>query len=222
MLDECDEVLASGIAQLAQRPTPLPAQRHGAYGQILEARVKSSKAFALYPGSRFTGEQRTDKASYSVSIQIKDVDLKGSRLCGYLTIRGLTEEFPELTTFFDGEIIGPRYPFLTRKWDADELVDIRHWSRFPSFQQYSEVFNTDQYVHNFENKDHIFMRWKGKYTKSIAEINSTLCVLLEQFLVPDHKVQSINGASFAGFYYICFDPTSRTIVGYYYHQNSEW
>lgn len=32
-----------------------------------------------------------------------------------------------LTTFFDGEIISKRYPFLTRKWDADEEVDRKHW-----------------------------------------------------------------------------------------------
>jgi hypothetical protein len=44
----------------------------------------------------------------------------------------------------------------------------------------------------------------------------------EQFLVPDHKIRSLQGASFAGFYYICFDATTQTIEGYYYHQNSEW
>lgn len=32
-----------------------------------------------------------------------------------------------LTTFFDGEIISKKYPFLTRKWDADEDVDRKHW-----------------------------------------------------------------------------------------------
>jgi hypothetical protein len=39
------------------------------------------------------------------------------------------------------------------------------------------------------SSDHgvLFMRWK------------------EQFLVPDHRVRSINGASYAGFYYICVE-----------------
>lgn len=32
-----------------------------------------------------------------------------------------------MTTFFDGEIISAKYPFLTRKWDADEDVDRKHW-----------------------------------------------------------------------------------------------
>jgi hypothetical protein len=57
----------------------------------------------------------------------QQVDLENSYLCGYLKIKGLTEEYPVLTTFFDGEIISKKYPFLTRKWDADEDVDRRHW-----------------------------------------------------------------------------------------------
>lgn len=44
----------------------------------------------------------------------------------------------------------------------------------------------------------------------------------EHFLIPDHKVTDINGASFAGFYYICFQKSTSTIEGYYYHRNSEW
>ena len=58
---------------------------------------------------------------------MKHVDQENSYLCGYLKIKGLTEEFPTLTTFFDGEIISKRFPFLTRKWDADEDVDKKHW-----------------------------------------------------------------------------------------------
>lgn len=42
-------------------------------------------------------------------------------------IKGLTEDFPHLTTFFQGEIIGKKHPFLTRKWDADEEIDRKHW-----------------------------------------------------------------------------------------------
>ncbi len=55
------------------------------------------------------------------------MDLENSFLCGYLKIKGLTEEYPTLTTFFDGEIISKKHPFLTRKWDADEDVDKKHW-----------------------------------------------------------------------------------------------
>lgn len=58
---------------------------------------------------------------------IQHVDEENSYLCGYLKITGLTSEYPMLTTFFDGEIISRKYPFLTRKWDADEDVDRKHW-----------------------------------------------------------------------------------------------
>ena len=55
------------------------------------------------------------------------MDEAKSYLCGYLTITGLTDEYQTLTTFFDGEIISETYPFLTRKWEADEEVDKKHW-----------------------------------------------------------------------------------------------
>lgn len=62
-----------------------------------------------------------------VSGSVQHVDEENSYLCGYLKITGLTSEYPMLTTFFDGEIISRKYPFLTRKWDADEDVDRKHW-----------------------------------------------------------------------------------------------
>lgn len=56
---------------------------------------------------------------------------------------------------------------------------------------------------NFAQHEHIFMRWK------------------EYFLVPDHRVKTISGASFEGFYYICFNQFKGTISGIYYHAKSE-
>lgn len=156
------------------------------------------------------------------------VDEENSYLCGYLKITGLTSEFPTLTTFFDAEIISKRYPFLTRKWDADEDVDRKHWvscwdllvsagifswplafaslqGRFSAFADYQKNFNSDDFTYDaLEKSDFVFMRWK------------------EHFLVPDHTIKDINGASFAGFYYICFQKSKAIIEGYYYHRSSEW
>lgn len=53
------------------------------------------------------------------------------------------------------------------------------------------------------------------------KIRSVFCVQ-EQFLVPDHTIKDISGASFAGFYYICFQKSAASIEGYYYHRSSEW
>ena len=46
-------------------------------------------------------------------------------------------------------------------------------------------------------------------------------LLKELFLVPDYRIKDISGASFAGFYYICFQKSTGTIEGYYYHKSSE-
>jgi hypothetical protein len=160
----------------------------------------------LYSGSKFGGHQKSKGNCYDVEVILQNVDEVNSYLCGYLKIKGLTEEYPTLTTFFDGEIISAKYPFLTRKWDADEDVDRKHWSKFTqSFNGFSKTFNCDNFDYNqLNNTDFVFMRWK------------------EHFLVPDHTIKDINGASFAGFYYICFTKSNATIEGYYYHRQSEW
>ncbi|KAK9696410.1 GID complex subunit 4, VID24 [Basidiobolus ranarum] len=172
--------------------------------QLNMMRQPSTGTCTLYSGSQFTGHQRSGRHSYKVIIDIQHVNLDDSYLCGYLNITGLTEDYPDLTTFFDAEIIGPTHSFLTRKWVADEMIDKQHWLKFPAFKEYSNDFNRDGFKYDNKNKDFIFMRWK------------------EHFLVPDHRVRSISGASFAGFYYICFQLSTGTITGYYYHQNSEW
>ncbi|KAK9767389.1 hypothetical protein K7432_002871 [Basidiobolus ranarum] len=171
---------------------------------ISSVRLAPSGTCALYSGSRFLGQQQSGGSRYEVQVDLQCVDLSASYLCGYLHIKGLTNNCPEFTTFFDAEIIGPKYSFLTRKWEADELIDEQHWLKFTSFQEISEVFNQDGFQYDFVNNDFIFMRWK------------------EHFLVPDYRVGAVHGASFAGFYYVCFQRSTGTILGYYYHQNSKW
>ena len=81
----------------------------------------------LYSGSRFVGHQKSKGNQYDVEVILQYVNIEECYLCGYLKIKGLTEEYPTLTTFFDGEIISEKHPFLTRKWEADEDVDRKHW-----------------------------------------------------------------------------------------------
>lgn len=158
----------------------------------------------LYNGSKFRGFQKSKGNSYEVEVVLQHVDEANSYLCGYLKIKGLTFEFPTLTTFFDGEIISKKYPFLTRKWDADEEVDREHFGKFAAFVDYQKNFNSDEFDYEaLQKSDYVFMRWK------------------EHFLVPDHKIKDITGASFAGFYYICFQKPRAVMEGYYYHRTSE-
>lgn len=54
-----------------------------------------------------------------------------------------------------------------------------------------------------DDEDVVFMRWK------------------ELFMVPDYRVEYVEGASFAGFYYICCKPKKGIIDGFYYHRSND-
>lgn len=163
---------------------------------------------------------------YNVDVEIKHVDMAESYLCGYLRIQGpwiipyvnttianlpltpvgLTEDHPTLTTFFEGEIIGTKHTFKTRNeaWGATEKTDMHHWARFPAWRPLAKQAKKPDFTYwNFAEREHIFMRWK------------------EYFLVPDHRVRTISGASFEGFYYICFNQIEGSVTGIYFHAKSE-
>lgn len=174
----------------------------------------------MHPGSKFEGTQQSDRQTYSVSVTFLTVDISQCTLSGYLKIEGLTLDHPTLTTFFRGEIIGgpnQRYSFQTktRGWGATDKTDLMHWARFSPWRPLSREAKRDL---SFDypipgsalngndawwQQEHIFMRWK------------------EEFLVPDHRVRSIQGASFEGFYYICFNQIEGKISGIYFHARSE-
>ncbi|KAG2229676.1 vacuolar import and degradation protein-domain-containing protein [Thamnidium elegans] len=173
---------------------------------LSEHRLCPVSISGLYAGSKFYGTQKCGPASYEVHVELLHVDMKESTLNGYLEIKGLTSEFPELTTFFEAEIMGPKYSFHTRKWQADQKSDLLHWKKFPSFKPYVDIFNNDDFVYQpTDDCDFIYMRWK------------------EVFLVPDHRVSTIHGASFAGFYYICYQRSTNQIKGFYFFRNhKDW
>ncbi|KAL7794373.1 vacuolar import and degradation domain-containing protein [Trichoderma ceciliae] len=169
-------------------------------------KIPISPSSFLRPGSKFRGTQQSERQVYEVQVEIKHVDLHESFLCGYLRIQGLTEDHPTLTTYFEGEIIGTKYNFFTKHddWGANSKVDLRHWSKFGAFRPYQKMAHKGPVtITDLAQRDHIFMRWK------------------EHFLVPDHRVRTITGASFEGFYYICFNQVKGEISGIYFHSKSE-
>ncbi|OJD19060.1 hypothetical protein AJ78_00932 [Emergomyces pasteurianus Ep9510] len=160
----------------------------------------------LRAGSKFVGTQQSDRQIYNVDVEIKHVDMAESYLCGYLRIQGLTEDHPTLTTYFEAEIIGTKYTFLTKhqSWGATDKTDMQHWARFPAWRPLARSARKSEFTYkNFTQHPDIFMRWK------------------EYFLVPDHRVRTISGASFEGFYYICFNQVQGTVSGIYFHAKSE-
>ncbi|KAK3831786.1 MAG: vacuolar import and degradation protein-domain-containing protein [Linnemannia elongata] len=197
-----DPVEATAITTLdLVLDTSLLSESSSSLSSTASTSTSSPLCCHLYPESKFEGKQQSGTNSYDVVVDIKHVNLNDSTLCGYLHIKGLTREYPELTTFFDAEIIGPQYSFLTRKWDATEDTDQEHWALFQQFQ--GSMYNMEAHQNDLKDGDVVFMRWK------------------EHFLVPDHRVEGITGASFAGFYYICYNKRTGHINGYYYHQSSE-
>ncbi len=165
----------------------------------------------------------SERQVYDVQVEIKHVDMRESFLCGYLRIQGkkspprmlilmliysegLTEDHPTLTTYFEGEIIGSKYSFLTQHpdWGSTDKVDLQHWGKFPSFRPFGKQARKGHFhIPQLAQREHIFMRWK------------------EHFLVPDHRVRTISGASFEGFYYICFNQIKGEVSGIFFHAKSE-
>lgn len=121
-------------------------------------------------------------------------------------MKGLTEDHPTLTTYFEGEIIGSKYNFFTKHddWGANHKVDLSHWSKFSAFRPFQKHARQGHVtIDDVCQREHVFMRWK------------------EHFLVPDHRVRTISGASFEGFYYICFNQVKGEVSGIYFHSKSE-
>ncbi|KAK4200354.1 vacuolar import and degradation protein-domain-containing protein [Triangularia verruculosa] len=169
--------------------------------------IPTTPSSFLRPGSKFEGSQESERQRYDVEVEIKHVDMRESFLCGYLKIQGLTDDHPTLTTYFEGEIIGPKYGFITQhpSWGATDKIDLSHWGKFSPFRPYAKQARKGGQilVKDMAQREHIFMRWK------------------EHFLVPDHRVRTINGASFEGFYYICFNQIKGEVSGIYFHSKSE-
>ncbi|KAG4032413.1 hypothetical protein MFRU_007g03160 [Monilinia fructicola] len=168
--------------------------------------LPSSPSSRLRPGSKFRGTQQSERQVYDVQVEIKHVDMRESFLCGYLRIQGLTEDHPTLTTYFEGEIIGSKYSFFTQHedWGSCDKTDLQHWAKFQAFRPFQKSAKKGNcHIPNLGQRENIFMRWK------------------EHFLVPDHRVRTISGASFEGFYYICFNQIEGKVTGIYFHAKSE-
>ena len=196
-----------------QRPsTPYPSTPSWDFTNIQPAPHYPSSL--LRPGSKFSGSQQSDRQIYNVDVDILTVDTSQASLTGYLRICGLTEDHPTLTTFFTGEIIGGptyKYSFRTRTpaWGATDKTDLIHWARFPAWRPLAKEAKRDiDFAYPLDGgewwqQENVYMRWK------------------EHFLVPDHRVRSIAGASFEGFYYATFNQVEGRISGVYFHAKSE-
>ncbi|KAI3988475.1 hypothetical protein MKX01_026289 [Papaver californicum] len=98
-----------------------------------------------------------------------------------------------VVTFWEGEIVDTKnYTFFTGKWEATPEDDIRHWSKFPSFNPLLADWGKSLDLSNYP---YIFMRWKEQYFVNVG----IDC-----------------GLTIAGFYYVCFSCSDGSINGFYY------
>ncbi|CAI8013853.1 Glucose-induced degradation protein 4 homolog [Geodia barretti] len=67
----------------------------------------------LHSGSVFRGHQQSKGSKYQVEVVFQHVDYENSCVFGYLKIQGLTEDYPNLTTFFEGDVSAVAYPFAS-------------------------------------------------------------------------------------------------------------
>ena len=208
----CGTPSSPGLPRIDQELNWSADQEHETFSHRCLRPQYPSATFQPY--SVFKGTQQSDRQTYNVEVTILTVDIEQASMSGYLQICGLTPDHPTLTTFFTGEIIGgpdQRYTFRTGdpSWGASDKTDLTHWARFPAWRPLSLQAKRNinfAYPTNHEDwwqQEHIFMRWK------------------EHFLVPDYKLKSIQGASFEGFYYICFNQVEGRVSGIYFHSKSE-
>lgn len=186
----------------------------------------------LRPRMQFTGYQISGYKKYQVVINLKTVGLPtcgttpaSPHVTGFLTIRGLTNQHPEITTYFEAFAVTHReLGFLSSSWSkdsvmsscrADDQTDLEHWLNFPAFKQLflhgsqegaptlNDVIDGTCEFDNYLEQRFIFMRWK------------------ERYLVPEDLSDGVEGASYDGFYYIVHDQVTGNVQGFYYHKDAE-
>mmetsp|Transcript_34123 Transcript_34123/g.96699 ORF Transcript_34123/g.96699 Transcript_34123/m.96699 type:complete len:232 (+) Transcript_34123:739-1434(+) len=162
----------------------------------------------LQPSQHFQGVQRvahsgaspTDEDWY-VNVSIITSDFKAATVFGTMEAENVPHTRSPVTTFWEGEIVDNiRNTFYTAKWGASADNDMKHWSKFPSFLEIKDdVRKFNGRCQALSTYPFIFMRWKEKY-----------------FLNASHE----SGLTIAGFYYVCLNRLTGTIMGYYYDPNS--
>ena len=228
-LNRADEANKAAIESLMDaRKLYLPEElcKHS----LSALRLRPITASYLRAGLEFAGTQQSGRAVYEVNVTLKYVDLVESFLCGFLRIAGLSEDHPTLTTYFEGEIIGNKYSFITKNpgWGSSEKIDIEHWARFPAFKSIAQKFRSARAAQKTETRengptgqDHVFMRWKElQILPNDVDIDERDGANPSQ-LYRDQRTRNLEGVSFAGFYYICLDQRIGAITGMYFHAHSE-
>ncbi|KAM0688298.1 GID complex subunit 4 [Conglomerata obtusa] len=139
-------------------------------------------------GAYYSGEQSTNSGSFKIDMKINFFDLDQAFLSGTFKIHDLTPYHSILNTYFEGKLIGTHNSFTENDNDPDQWVKFTKWSR--------------SFINSKQNYD--INKSKYLYIK-----------IKEQFLLPDPKVTSVQGASIEGCYYCCYYKSLDCFAGFY-------
>lgn len=174
----------------------------------------------LKPRMSFTGYQISGYKRYQVTVTLQTVNFPKENdqstnlphMTGFLTINGLTLSNPKISTLFEAyAVTDDDFGFFSSTWlknkdmTATDSTDLEHWLNFPAFKQHLSYNknNKNNYIEDYSNQRYMFMRWK------------------EKFMLPDPFADSIEGASYDGFYYIVHDQFTGNVQGFYYQKQAE-
>ncbi|KAH7583433.1 uncharacterized protein HLK63_K12001 [Nakaseomyces glabratus] len=208
----------------------------------------------LRPRLEFSGYQLSGYKRYQVNVSLKTVDLptveSGNttttpHITGYLTIKGLTSQHPEITTFFEAYAVEHNeLGFLSSQWPeennyepykSDDQTDLEHWLNFPAFRelfiaQHANLVKEDEEATpDFKKKRQSINTLAELFMENQTQnegrnyLNDRYIFMRwkEKFLVPDAFVENVDGASYDGFYYVVHDQLTGCMQGFYYHQDAE-
>lgn len=141
------------------------------------------------PGAVFQGVQRSTHSAHPVLITLDHCT--SDLLHGTFTIENLTPQLgSKITTYFEGEIVGPHYSLETGKWGASSSHDAAHWQRLSEVSSLAPTMRSGELGGGHERAP-VLMRWKEL---SILAASSSA-----GSIVPYENVdEGIPGASFAG------------------------
>lgn len=158
-----------------------------------QQRALPTPASSTAPGVPYS----KDMDEWRVNVVIQGVDLRRGTICGSMEALDVPKADSPVVTFWTGEIIDNiNHFFRTRRWLVPLEKDVEHWKHFLAFCPFQPAVHSDS-LHRVDLSQHryIFMRWKELF-----------------FASPGEEC----GLTIAGFYYVCMDRHTGSILGFYY------
>ena len=96
------------------------------------------------------------------------------------------------------------------------------FSKFKEFEKYAKIFNNDDFDRScLADSPVVFMRWKEQFTLPRRTYQNQSFASISSKVTKAWFSGKIQGASYDGFYYICYSKARGVIEGYYFGKDAE-